>query len=626
MAAMHRPHEPLPQPLPQPAPIEEPRDVDYPGVVRIEVDATDIARRIFSVREVIPVRPGPLTLLYPKWLPGYHSPQAPIELLAGLTIEADGERLEWTRHPVEVSAFGCDVPDGVHEITAEFQFLSPTAESQGQLVVGAELLDLQWNGVVLYPAGHFARRITVEPTLTLPPEWQFACALDVAERDGSRTRFAPLKLDRLVDSPLFAGRHFRRFDLDESGSVGLNVFADEPKLLDATDDQIEPHRELVRQADALFGARPFDRFEVLLALTDDLGAIGVEHHRSCEAVSIPGYFAEWDDTFVRRDTIPHEYVHAWNGKHRRGADSWSPCFHQPIRNSLMWVYEGQTKYWDRVLSARSGLWEAEHARGAFADMAALIEATPGTTWRPLADTTRDPIIASRSPLPWPSWQRSEDYYTEGALIWLDVDTMIREASGDIRSLDDFARAFFAPRSYDGWTSTYTMDDVVAALDAIVPHDWRGYLDARLQATGDGAPLAGLERGGYRLVFRDTPTAYQANKESVCEKSNLMFSVGLTVTHEGEIEEVLWGGPAFDAGLTAGSTILEVDGAEFSPARFKDAVARSRQKRGIVLKIKNGSRTGQFSIDYEAGHRFPHLEPIPGPRARLDEILSPRSSA
>lgn len=612
-----------PQPLPQPEPIEEPRDVEYAGIVRLFVDATDIGRRIFSVREVLRVRPGPLTLLYPKWLPGYHSPQAPIELLGGLTIEAAGERLAWERHPVEVSAFHCDIPGGVEEITARFQFLSPTSEAQGQLVVGAELLDLQWNGVVLYPAGHFARRIQVEPTLELPPDWEFACALDVAERDAERVRFAPVALDRLVDSPLFAGRHFRRFDLEESGSVGLNVFADQPELLDASEGQLECHRELVRQADALFGARPFDRFEILLALTDDLGAIGVEHHRSCEAVSIPGYFSEWDDTFIRRDTIPHEYIHAWNGKHRRGADSWSPCFHQPIRNSLMWVYEGQTKYWDRVLTARSGLWEPEVARGAFAEMAAVIAATPGTAWRPLADTTRDPIIAARSALPWPSWQRSEDYYTEGALIWLDIDTMIREASGDTRSLDDFARTFFAPAGCDGMTSTYTIDDVVTALDGILPYDWRGYLDAKLHRTGDGAPLAGLERGGYRLVFRDAASAYQQNKESVCEKSNLMFSIGLTVTHEGEIEEVRWESPAFQADLTAGSTILEVDGSRFTPDKLKDAVAGTPRQLGIELTVKDGSRTRPFSILYDGGHRFPHLEAVHGARPRLDEILAPR---
>lgn len=620
---MHRPFEPLPQPLPQPPPIEEPRDIDYPGVLHLEVDATDVARRIFSVRETLPVPPGRLTLLYPKWLPGYHSPQAPIELFAGLTLEANGRRLAWERHPVEPNAFHLEIPEGVSEITARFQFLSPTSEAQGQVVVGAELLDLQWNGVVLYPSGYFARRIQVEPAITLPAEWEFACALDVVERRGSRIAFAQVALDRLVDSPLFAGRHFRRIDLDEAGAVGLNVFADKPELLAASEAQVECHRELVRQADALFGARPFDRFEILLALTDDLGAIGVEHHRSCEAVTIPGYFAEWDDTFIRRDTIPHEYVHAWNGKHRRGADSWSPCFHQPIRNSLMWVYEGQTKYWDRVLTARSGLWEAEHARGAFAEMAAVIDATEGTAWRPLADTTRDPIIAGRNPIPWPSWQRSEDYYIEGALIWLDVDTMIREATGERRSLDDFARAFFAPRSPEGRTSTYTFDDVVAALDGLAPHDWAGYLKAHLLETHEDAPLAGLERGGYRLVFRDRPTALQANKERVCEKSNLMFSVGLTVTHEGEIEEVLWGSPAFDAAAIAGSTILEVDGAKFAPERLANAVAATLRQGGIELTVKNGSRTQHLSIVYDGGHRFPHLEAIPGARPRLDEILAPR---
>jgi predicted metalloprotease with PDZ domain len=412
-----------------------------------------------------------MILLYPKWLPGYHAPQAPIELFAGLTITADGREIGWTRHPVTVNAFCLDVPDGVDEIEAAFQFLSPTSSSQGRVIVTPEMLALQWNTVVLYPAGHFARQILVEANLTLPDGWQLACALDQQGRDGSTIRFERAPLDVLVDSPVLAGRHFRRLPLDEASTVHLNLVGERPELIDPTTEQIAPHRTLVTQCDRLFGARHFDRYEMLVALSEEMTGTGVEHHRSFDVVSIPDYLTNWEKTFARRDTVPHEYVHSWNGKHRKGEDSWSPSFELPIRNSLMWVYEGQTQYWSRVLCARAGFWTLEHAHGALAHTAALYDIRPGSRWRPMIDTTLDPIIAARAPLPWTSWQRSEDYYSEGALIWLDVDTRIRELSGDSRSLDDFARSFFGQNDGE-WriTDTYVFEDVMRTLHGIAPFD------------------------------------------------------------------------------------------------------------------------------------------------------------
>jgi predicted metalloprotease with PDZ domain len=583
------------------------------------VDATDVERRIFKARETIPVAPGPMMLLYPQWLPGYHAPQASIELFAGLSITASGESLPWRRHPTEVYAFLLDIPEGCEEIEATFQFLSPTSKSQGRVVVSPDLLNLEWNMVVLYPAGHFARRITVAPSLTLPEGWTLGCALDVASQDGATTHFAPSTLDDLVDSPLMAGRHFRRIELDDAGEVRLNIVADRAELLQATEEQIEPHRELVRQADKLFGARHFDHFDMLLALSDEIGTTGVEHHRSFEAVSVPDYFTKWDSNLSQRTTIPHEYIHSWNGKYRRGEDSWVPCFHEPIRNSLMWVYEGQTQYWHNVLCARSGLWTAEQTRQALAEIAATHDIRAGSHWRPLSDTTRDPIIAARAPLPWPSWQRSEDYYTEGALVWLDVDTRLRELSGDTRSLDDFARAFFGHDDRVWVTSTYSHQDVVAALDGIAPFDWGAFFDEKLHRTSDEAPLDGLARGGYRLVYRDEPTEYQANKEAVTGLTNLLFSIGLMLSSDGTISEVLWGGPAFRAGLIAGSQIQGVNGRVYDPTELKRAIGEG-EAFDLVVKVNQRQRT--VRIECPKGHRYPDLERVGGTQARLDEILRP----
>jgi predicted metalloprotease with PDZ domain len=431
----------------------------------------------------------------------------------------------------------------------------------------------------------------------------------------------------LVDSPVYAGRHFRCIELDDAGEVRLNIVADRPDLLAATDEQIELHRELVRQADRLFGTRHFDHFDFLLALSDEIGTIGVEHHRSCECATKPDFFTSWDSKLATRDTLPHEYVHSWNGKYRRGADSWVPCFNESIRNSLMWVYEGQTQYWDRVLCARSGLWTKAQALQAIADTAATHQMREGSTWRPLSDTTRDPIIASRSPLPWPSWQRSEDYYTEGSLIWLDVDTRLRELTGDTRSLDNFAARFFGGEDRIWKTKTYDHEEVVRALSELAEFDWASFFQGKLEETTSGAPLAGIERGGYRLVYRDSPSEYQTSKEGLSGITNLLFSVGLSIGSEGSIQEVLWDGPAFKVGLVAGSQILGVDGRSFSTDELKRSITCAAQEgRAIELLVKDGQHTRQAVIEYSGGHRYPDLEPIDGARLRLDEILSPRSCA
>jgi predicted metalloprotease with PDZ domain len=613
----------LPQPLSQPLPMPEPQDVEYCGPLRLNVDVSDVLRRIFRVHEIIPVAgPGVLTVLLPKWLPGYHAPQAPIELLAGLEFEAAGRRLHWSRHPTEVHAFHVDVPTGAEEIEARFQFLSPTTTAQGRVVVGLDLLNLEWNCVVLYPAGHFSRGISVDTTLTLPEGWELGTALPVASRDGATVHFERVRLDELVDSPVMAGRHHRRVPLDDAG-VTLNIFADEPHQLNASEEQIEPHRGLVRQADLLFGPRPFDRFEVLLALSDEIDGIGVEHHRSCEIASIPAYFTDWENSFPRRNSFPHEYVHAWNGKHRRGADSWAPCFYQPIRNSLMWVYEGQTQYWDTVLAARSGLWTRDHALGALADIAATHDMQAGSRWRPMSDTTKDPIIAARAPLPWPSWQRNEDYYTEGALVWLDVDTRIRELTGEERSLDDFAKAFFGAHSDDGITDTYKFDDVARTLTGLAEYDWPAFFIDKLQNTRGHAPLAGIERGGYRLVYGDTPTELWSARERLTGISSFIFSIGLSVNSSGNVQEVLWESPAFEAGITIGMTLVGVGGRTFSLAELSRAITRAGEGEPIELVIETGKYQRQVGIECPDGHRYPSLEPIPEARRRLDDILAPK---
>ena len=618
-----------PQPLPMPPQIPAPKDTPYAGAIRLSVDATDIERHIFGVRETIPVRAGEATvLLYPQWLPGNHSPTGRVDKVAGLVIRANGARVEWTRDPVDVFAFRVEAPAGATALDLEFQFASPLLDTnEGRVVMTPDMLNLQWNAVALYPAGYFARQIMVEPSVRLPGGWQFATALEPASSNGGITTFKPVSLDTLVDSPIFAGRYFKRFDLDAPGPapVRLSIVADRPELLEVKPEQLEAHRALVRQAYKLYGSHHYDHYDLLLAVTDHMGGIGLEHHQSSENATIPGYFTEWDKSADARSLLPHEYTHSWNGKFRRPADLWTPNFNVPMRDSMLWVYEGQTQYWGFVLAARAGLLTRQQALDALAATAAIYDHRVGREWRALQDTTNDPITAMRRPLPWQSWERSEDYYSEGELVWLEADTLIREQSDDRRSLDDFARAFFGVGDGSYIPSTYTFDDVVKALNGVQPYDWAKFLRARLDSHGPGAPLEGIARGGYKLVYTDTPSDYFKNSEARRKVSDLTYSLGMAIGREDRLSDVLWEGPAYKSGLTVGTQIIAVNGTAFEAERLKAAIeAAKKTGAAIEFLVKNGDRYRTVRIDYHEGLRYPHLERDGSTPARLDQILTPRN--
>jgi predicted metalloprotease with PDZ domain len=610
-----------------PPPIAPPKDIPYPGTIHLTVDATDIDRHIFNVRETIPVRGGePAVLLYPEWLPGNHGPRGRVDKLAGLVIHANGQRLEWVRDPVNVYAFHVDVPAGVTAVDLNFQFDSPVEDGQGRVVMTPDMLNLQWNAVVLYPAGYFSRQIVVEPSVRLPDGWQFGTALETVSADAGFTTFKPVPLNTLVDSPIFAGRYFKRVDLDPGGvaPVHLDVVADRASLLEVKPEQLGAHRALVQQAYKLFGSHHYDHYDLLLALTSQMGGIGLEHHQSSENGTVPGYFTEWDKNADARDLLPHEYTHSWNGKFRRPADLWTPNFDVPMRDSLLWVYEGQTQYWGIVLAARAGLLTKQQALESFAMVAAVYDNRVGREWRALQDTTNDPITAGRRPQAWRSWERSEDYYSEGSLVWLDVDTLIRERSGGKRSLDNFARAFFGINDGSFVTSTYTFDDVVAALNDVEPYDWAKFLRTRLDGHGPGAPLDGFARGGYNLVYTDTPTDFFKGVETRQKFSNLTYSLGFVVANDGRLSDVRWNGPAYNSGLTVGTQIVAVDGTAFDASRLTDAIKNAKSSTSAIeLLVKIGDRYRTVSIDYHDGLRYPRLEPEPSTPARLDQILAPR---
>jgi predicted metalloprotease with PDZ domain len=600
-------------------------DQPYPGTIVLKVDATNTAQQIFQVRETIPAQPGKLTLLYPQWVVGNHGPSGALSQFAGLKVSANGQPLTWVRDTVNVYAFHIEVPQGASSVEVEFQYLSPTEAAQGRTTMTNDILGVQWQSVTLYPAGYDSRKITMQANLTVPSGWQYGTALETASRNGDQITFKPLDLEAMLDSPLFAGRYFRRIDLDPGARipVHLNVVADSADQLEATPEQIAPHRALIQQAYKLFNSQHYKHYDFLFAISDEFGGIGREHHQSSENGVKLGYFTDWSKHEARRELLPHEFAHSWNGKFRRPADQNVPNFNTPLQNSLLWVYEGQTQYWGAVLAARSGLIKAEHTRDMLAATAARYDNVKGREWRAVQDTTNDPIVNGRRAQGWNNWQRAEDYYSEGQLIWLDADTLIRELSGDKRSLNDFARRFFGVDDGVNVAKHYTFEDVVRELNAIQPYDWTSFLRSRLDGHGPGAPLAGLARAGWKLVYTEKPTDFLKALEEQSKSANFQYSLGFSVGADGKLEAFQWEGLGFKAGLSGGSTLVAVNGRAYKPELLRAAVTAAKtSKEPINLLVKKGNLYQTYAFDYHDGLKYPRLERISATPDRLEAILQP----
>ena len=610
--------------------VPAPQDKPYPGTITMHVDAGDTRQGIFRVHETIPVQAGALTLLYPQWIPGDHSPTGPVAMLAGLTLSAGGKPLAWHRDEYDVYAFHVDVPEGVSSIDADFQYLSGRTGNDGAIDMTDRMLALEWNKVALYPAGYYTRGITFTPSVTLPPGWQFGSALERASQSGGTTTFKPVPFNTLVDSPIYAGEYFKRVDLNPGGKVPvhLDVVADAPKYLEMTPQQLQAHRALVTQALALFGAHHFDHYDFLFSLSDQLDGNGLEHHQSSENGLGADYFTAWDENATGRDLLSHEFTHSWNGKFRRGEDLWTPNFNVPMGDSLLWVYEGQTQYWGYVLTARAGLWSPEQFRDALAMTAANYERNRiGFAWRTLEDTTNDPTAARRTGLPYRSWQMSEEYYSAGQMVWLAVDGKIRALTHDRKSLDDFAKAFFGVDNGSFVTKTYDFDDVVATLNGVAPFDWASFLHARID-TRKPPLLDGIADTGWKLVYTDKPSAYEKQYNSRPQASrhlyNFAWSIGLTMGRNDQINDVRWNGPAFKAGVSTGETLVAVNGRAYTRDVLKDAIDAAKGSKApiqLLLKYQGGYRT--VPVDYHGGSQYPHLERIDGTPDYLSEIIAAR---
>jgi predicted metalloprotease with PDZ domain len=624
LAQIVPPQNSRPAPTPKTDTIPAARDVPFPGTIQLTVDTTDTARAIFRIHEHVPVpTPGDFVLLYPKWVPGGHSPRNDLKNLTGFRPSANGRPLKWVRDNLDVFAFHVMVPEGVSAIDVDYQYVTPTDPSQGRILATPDMESIQWLSTSLYPAGYFVRDIPIQASVVVPSGWKVATALRPSGQTGNRVDYPVTSYEILMDSPLIAGAHYRPIPLTQD--VTLDVIADNDAELAAKPEQIAAHRRLVEQAVKAFGAQHYDHYDFLLTISNNLGGNGLEHHRSSEDGTRRGYFTDWDNQLVDRNLLPHEFTHSWDGKFRRAADLWTQDYRTPMQDDLLWVYEGQTQFWGYVLGARSGMLSKQDTLDAIASTAATYSTgTPGRVWRPLVDTTNDPIIASRQPEPWRSWQRSEDYYSEGQLIWTDVDRIIHQQSGGKRSIDDFAKAFFGVRDRDYGELTYTLDDIVATLNRVQPYDWRGYLTRKVYDIAAQPPLEGITEGGYRLVYAAEPTKWWKSIEKLRKGADFTYSGGFTVGNDGKVQGVLWDSPAFNSGMAMGDQVVAINGRTFDADDLKQAIKNAAgQGPAVQLLIKSGDLYRPATLDWHGGLRYPRLEKVGKGQGTLDALLAPR---
>jgi predicted metalloprotease with PDZ domain len=599
--------------------------------IKLDVDATDVARKVLRARLQIPAQPGLLTLVYPKWLPGYHAPTGPIGDLVGLKLSVAGKPIQWRRDAEDMYAFAANLPVGASSLDVALDYLSPVGadESASGASATAQLADICWNEVLLYPRGAKASEIQYAPTLRLPAGWQFGTALAPAHQAGGVVQFEPVSLETLVDSPVVAGAYFRTVDLSPGGKVPhlLHIVADSAAALEIKSENSRHLSHLVAETGALFGARHYQAYHFLLTLSDHVAHFGLEHHESSDNRQVEKYLVNADSLKLEAGLLPHEMVHSWNGKYRRPAGLATPDFQQPMHGELLWVYEGLTEYLGLLLTARCGLWTDETFRQSLALDAARLDNQPGRTWRPLVDTTVAAQLLYEARREGSSWRRSVDFYPEGGLIWLEADVLIRQQSQGRRSLDDFCRKFYGSPSSPPRVVPYTLDDVLAALNEVAPRDWRQFFQARVYETTPRAPLGGLEGAGWRLVYSNTVPEMLRVTQSGLKFTDLRFSLGLTIKEDGAVQDVIPGSPADKAGVGAAMKMVAVNGRRYSADILRTAVQVARTNATpIELLVENEDYFKSCKVDYHGGEKYPWLERDTTKPDLLTEILKPLTRA
>lgn len=602
--------------------LQEPHDHPFRGQVKLSVDATDSDHSIFRVTERIPMQAaGQLVLLYPEWETTSHAPTSSAVELAGLMMQLDGKVVEWHRDLLNVHAFHLTVPQRAKTLQVSFEYLAPTSSAE----MRPDMVDVQWSRMLLYPAGWYARNIMVAANLQLRAELHPYTALTLSQSSNGLLTFAPETLDRLIDAPVYAARYSRQVDLSNlpNTSVYLDLVADAPAGLAILPEQIASLRAMTQQVAKVFGPGPFRHYDILVSLSDELSpGGGLEHLDEGENNLPSNYLTAPAQQLGNQDLIAHEYIHAWNGRFRQPAGLWSPTFNRPTDPSLLWVYEGQTEFWGRVMAARAGMRTPQETLDKLALDAALVSNRSGRAWKSLADSTLDVLYMPGRTVSWRDWQRREDYYPEGVLLWLDVDARLRELSHEKYGVDDFARRFFATHGSVESVSTYSFADVCVTLNALAPADWENFLKQHLLSHSTEDAMRGLARSGWRLTYNTIPTETFLQDEAEAGVINLDATLGLQLRQNGTVRSVIWNGPAFEAGFAPGVQVVAINGRAFTRQLILDAISAS-SSAPIHLEVRNGTHKREATLPYAGPLRYPHLERIDGTPDRLTPLMTPR---
>src|SRR5262249_10360670 len=451
----------------------------------------------------------------------------------------------------------------------------------------------------------------VKASLTLPKGWQAGTALPVKTRKENVIQFKTVSLEAFADSPALCGEHFKEIPIGpKDGPPHFLVLACDSAAGLAVGDKLKANYDrLVAEAGALFGARHYRSYRFLVAMSDQLGHNAIEHHESSDN-RMPGRMMI-DDVYRKLAPawgLPHQYSPTRNGNHRRPEGVATRDFQQPMRTRLLWVYEGLTEYLGFVLAARSGLYSEEISRDNLATIADWATNQTGRTWRPLEDTTAAAPHLYSSRGEWSSRRRGVDFYDEGALIWLDADTLIREKSGGTKSLDDFCRAFYGGKDGPPEVRPYTFEDIVNALNGVLEYDWKSFLEKRLTSTDANPPLDGIARGGWKLAYSKDQSELLKASDGLLKQINLMSSVGMLLSEGGKVMDVVPGKAADKAGVGPHMKVLAVNGRRITGERLREALAATSDgKTKVRLLAENGDYFRTFTLDYAEGERYPRLE-------------------
>ena len=595
--------------------------------IRLQVDATDAPRRLIHGRLTFPVKPGPLTLYYPQWIPGEHAPTGPISDLANLRITAAGVPIPWHRDPLNMFAFRLDVPPNTTQIEVALDLISPpeTGGFSSGSSATPEMAVLNWNQFLLYPSGTPTDRLDIQATLKVPAGWRYGTALPIASESGDTVQFKPSSLTTLIDSPVSTAAHYRTIDLNPGGMPPhfLHLAADSERALEITPEQVTHLKNLVQQTGALFGARHYRDYHFLLSLSDHIAHFGLEHHESSDDRIGERSLVDENLRAATADLLPHEFTHSWNGKYRRPAGLATPDYEKPMQGDLLWVYEGLTEYLGEVLTPRSGLWTPELYRDHLALTAAELDNEAGRRWRPLQDTATAAQTLYGARDDYADLRRGVDFYPESELIWLEADVLIRQLSKGQKSLDDFCRIFHGGSTGQPELKPYTMPEVVSTLNTVQPYDWSAFLHQRLDTTSEHAPLNGIVNSGWKLVYSDTQSALDRDFEANHKLTSFWYSLGFKVRDEGDISDVRVGSPAQKAGIAPAVKLVAVNNRHYNATLLRETIAAAAKTASpIELLIRDGDIYKILRVDYHAGERYPHLERDESKPDLLTEIIKP----